>query len=57
MKTNHQKIKHHLDMHEKHSEKAKEHSVKAKNLMDGKHMDMKEDKKLIKKTVKKSCMK
>jgi hypothetical protein len=52
----HKKAEHHLSEAAKHHEKAKMHMGKAKE-MEKKHMDVKEDKKLMKKMVKKDCMK
>ncbi len=48
----HKKAVHHMKEAAKHHEKAKEHMEKVK-----KHTDEKEDKKLIKKMVKKDCVK
>jgi hypothetical protein len=50
------KHEHHLSEAAKHHEKAKMHMGKAKE-MEKKHLDAKEDKKLMKKMVKKDCMK
>jgi hypothetical protein len=47
----HKKAEHHMAKAEEHHKLAKEHMAKVK------HADVKEDKKLIKKEVKKSCMK
>ena len=56
----HKEVKHHLAKAKMHSEKAHEHAKhahKAMFEMKSKHPDVKEDKMLVKKMVKKSCMK
>jgi len=50
----HKRAEHHLKEAAKHHEKAKLHMGKAKE-SDKKHMDVKEDKALVKKMVKKDC--